>query len=141
MQPVITARHGEIPDHIYERAEEIIDKFRQVEERLGKVTITFDQATEHLKKGKAVCSVHGGEPVIAEAEGEHWGQVVERLKSKVRRALKKQRREHRDHQGPSPGPQAAPWMEEDREDELARPLPAEGEETWEEPFLREGEAG
>lgn len=137
MQPVITARHGEVPDYIYERAEEIIDKFRQVEERLGKVTITFDQATEHLKTAKAVCSVHGGEPVIADAKGENWGDVVDQLKSKVRRGLKKQRQAHREHQAPDPGKHGAPWMEDTEEHDIA-PLQPPAEEEWEEQFPGEG---
>ena len=95
MNVMITARHGDIPDTLKERAEQIIERLERKSHRPTSAHVTFDaegpQASCEIVLNAARGAVH-----VAKATGADHRTALDRAEAKLRRQLDKTTKPARD---------------------------------------------
>jgi ribosomal subunit interface protein len=88
MKIIVTARHGEVPDGLRIRAEQVVARLARLSHRPTTGHVTFDvdhqRATAELRLTAAQGAVH-----IASAEARDHRTALDRVASKLRRQLDK----------------------------------------------------
>jgi ribosomal subunit interface protein len=94
MKTNITARHGEVPDRLRERAEIVLARLARFAERPTSAQVTFDtdgpRAAAELIIKAARGAVH-----VASAEARDHRTALDRATAKLRRQLDKREPSHR----------------------------------------------
>jgi ribosomal subunit interface protein len=89
MKVTITARHGEIPDQLRQRAEEIVERLAKLAKRPTSAHVTFDlvhqRATAEVVLNAARGAVH-----VASADATDHRTALDRVAAKIRRQLDKE---------------------------------------------------
>jgi ribosomal subunit interface protein len=88
MEIIVTARHGDVPDALKARAEQVVMRLARLAHRPTAGHVTFDvdhhRATAELRLTAARGAVH-----IASAEAPDHRTALDRVASKLRRQLDK----------------------------------------------------
>ena len=88
MRTIITARHGDVPDELRERAEALVERLSKLAHRPTSARVTFDldhqAASAEVRLFAARGAVH-----IAAADGPDHRSALDRVASKLRRQLDK----------------------------------------------------
>ena len=99
MRVQVAARHCQIPDSVRTRTEEQIARLARYDPRIASADAVYEE-TKRVRSVEVILSVHGGEPVIARGEGEEFRSALDKVVERLRRILRRQRSQARDHQGP-----------------------------------------
>lgn len=88
MEIIVTARHGEVPEALRARAEQVVARLAKLAHRPVSANVTFDlehqRATAELRLTAARGAIH-----IATAEAADHRTALDRVVSKLRRQLDK----------------------------------------------------
>jgi ribosomal subunit interface protein len=95
----IAARHCDIPDSVRTRTEEQIPRLTKYDPRVSKAEVVFGEE-KHIRKVEVILSVHGGEPVVARAEGGEFRSALDKVLERLSRILKRQRSMAKNHHAP-----------------------------------------
>ena len=88
MDIIITARHGEVPEALRLRAEQVVTRLARFAHRPTAANITFD--TEHQRAlAELRLTAARGELYVASSEAADHRTALDRVASKVRRQLDK----------------------------------------------------
>jgi ribosomal subunit interface protein len=95
----IAARHCDIPDSVRTRTEQQIPRLAKYEPRVSMAEVVFGEE-KHVRKVEVILSVHGGEPVVARAEGGEFRSALDKVLERLSRILKRKRSQAKNHQAP-----------------------------------------
>lgn len=87
MQITITARHGEVPDDLKQRAEQVVERLAQRTSRPVSVHVTFD--TEPGPSAEIVFTAARNVVHVAHAEADDLRTAFDRVAAKFQRQLDK----------------------------------------------------
>jgi len=88
MQTTITARHGEIPDDLKERAEQVLERLGKRATRATSAHLTFDTGAPGTS-AEIVLNAARGATYVAKAEAEDHRTALDRALGKLQRQLDK----------------------------------------------------
>lgn len=109
MRLQIAARHCDVPQTIRTRAERQALKLSRYDPRLTAAEIVFE-VEKHTKRVEGIFSLDGQEPVVTKGEGTEFRAALDQMLDRAGRMLKRQREQHRDHQGPKLSEAASPEL-------------------------------
>lgn len=99
MRVQIAARHCDVPDPVKTRAEQQALKLSRYDPRLTAAEIIFE-VEKHHKRVEGIFTLDRLEPVVTTGEGSEFRAALDQMLDRAGRMLRRQREQHRDHQGP-----------------------------------------
>jgi len=100
MQIIVAARHFDLSDNLKRHVHEKFGDLDKYDERVRKVEVTLTEE-KNRRDVDVLASVDRAGQVHAEAEDGDFRTAIDTARDRMARQLKRQRAQHRDHQGPS----------------------------------------
>lgn len=99
MRITITERHCQVPNRIRDRTESLVEGLGKFEERATAAEVVYSDE-KHTKKIEIIVHIDGAPHVVARGDGDDFRSALDGAVNRVKRMLRKQRDQRRDHQAP-----------------------------------------
>jgi ribosomal subunit interface protein len=95
----ITERHCEVPKKVLDRTDRQISGLVKFEQRASHAEVVFTEE-KRTRKVEVVVTIDGAPQVAASGEADEWRGALDQATDRMRRILRDQRKQRRDHQAP-----------------------------------------
>lgn len=99
MRITITERHCQVPSRVATRTESVVGGLNKYEERATAAEVIFTDE-KHTKKAEVIVHIDGAPHVVAKGEGADFRSAIDQATDRIKRRLRDQREQRRDHQAP-----------------------------------------
>jgi ribosomal subunit interface protein len=95
----ITERHCQIPNRIRDRTQSLVEGLGKFEERATAAEVVYSDE-KHTKKIEIIVHIDGAPHIVGRGDGDDFRSALDGAVNRVKRMLRRQRDQRRDHQAP-----------------------------------------